>query len=157
MAVSRERGRSAELRRLRAQADITDLDRARAQEAASDRARARTNADVDLTARTVTAPVRAAKAGVSRRGYIAALTVTALVIAVQTFRSKTLSKGERRSAVVSMAILFVAIAAVGEFSPEIATGFSVLLLVSVLIGGTNAAHYLFVQLPDSLTGKKVTP
>ncbi len=151
--------RLAQQRKL-ASASSTDLrvqeirDRRTVNEAAAERSAQRS--DVQTTAAAAAKPVQVVKGAASRRDYIAALTVTALVIAVQTFRSKTLSAGERRSAVVSMVILFIAIAAVGEFSPEIATGFSVLLLVSVLIGGTNAAHYLFIQLPGTLAGKKVT-
>lgn len=83
------------------------------------------------------------------------MTLTGGLAFVQAFRNKQLSPSDKRAAVVSITLLLVIVAAVGEFSPEIATGFSALLLVALLLGGTNASHYLFVQLPNTFAGKTI--
>lgn len=142
----------------RAAADLAERKVAAADTAAAERAAGRRRTQRRQAAATVTqaavAPARAARSA-SRRPYIAAMTLAGGLAFVQAFRSRQLDASERRAAVVSIVILLVVIAAVGEFSPEIATGFSALLLLSLLFGGSNAAHYLFVQLPNTFAGKTI--
>ncbi|HZL18521.1 MAG TPA: hypothetical protein VFG23_12330 [Polyangia bacterium] len=122
-------------------------------QAERERAAAKQARPVPADARVVQKTAQVASAP-SRRSYIAAIVVTSVILFVSLFRAGSkLSTTQKRSAVFSIAILMLTVAAVGEFAPGIATGFSVLLLISVLFGGTNVIQYVFVTIPGNLTGK----
>lgn len=87
---------------------------------------------------------------VHRTPYLALSVATAAISWVQLARNGNLTHAQKRAAVFASILLLLAVALVGEASPEIATMFAGLLFVSVLLGGTNAVSYLFTELPHRL-------
>lgn len=82
--------------------------------------------------------------------YLAFGFATMLIAWIQLARNGKLSKGEKAGAAVASTIVLLALALLGEASPDIATGFAALLFVAVLLGGTDAVGYLFQTLPHNL-------
>lgn len=95
--------------------------------------------------------VRAAHRQASRRPYLALMLAADVIVWVQLGRNGKLQKGEKYAAAFASVVLLLAVGLVGELSPEIATGFAGLLLVSVLLGGTDAVGYLFLTIPRNLS------
>lgn len=93
---------------------------------------------------------RAAHRQASRRPYLALMLAADVIVWVQLGRNGKLQKGEKYAAAFASVVLLLAVGLVGELSPEIATGFAGLLLVSVLLGGSDAVAYLFQTIPQNL-------
>lgn len=79
-----------------------------------------------------------------------ALGASGLIVAYQA-NSRKLPAGGGKRAAFGFAILMLAVAAVGEVAPPIANGFSWLLLVALLLGGTAVTGLL--QLPSKFVSK----
>lgn len=104
-----------------------------------------------MTKTVAAAPVQATRKA-KRTPYIALSFATMLIAWVQLGRNDKLQKNQKIAAGVSSVIVLLAIALLGEISPEIATGFATLLFLSVLLGGTDAVGYIFETIPHNLLG-----
>lgn len=93
--------------------------------------------------------VSAPRRSPERRQLAAIIFAIFLLVAYAAANSK-LSKGEKRAAAAGVIVLMLFIALIGEFSQEIAVGFSGLILVALLVGGpTNVFGYLTKTLPTN--------